>query len=144
VVAAGPTTDMDVGTADGLLPGVADFDAASAWGAGDEVTTEIPDGADFDPTSLGSAWGDGNDATTVVNRGSGIGASADDDFLDNVVDFDAPLVWGGRDAATASSVTAARKRKGRGKHSSVAQDERKRQRRAALLLATTGDTAAGT
>ena len=80
VVAAGPTTDMDVGTADGLLPGVADFDAASAWGAGDEVTTEIPDGANFDPTSLGSAWGDGNDAATGVSRGSGTGASADDDF----------------------------------------------------------------
>ena len=49
VIAAGPTTDMDVGTADGLLPDVADFDPTSAWGDGDEVTAAIPDGADFDP-----------------------------------------------------------------------------------------------
>ena len=70
VVAAGrPTTDMDAGTADGLLPCVADFDAASAWGDGDEVTTEIPDGAGFDPTSLGSAWGDGN-GNDAPRRGS--------------------------------------------------------------------------
>ena len=47
-------------------------------------------------------------------------------------------------AVAKSSVTATRKRKGRSKHSSVAQDERKRQRRAALLLATQGDTEAGT
>ena len=45
VVAAGPTTDMDIGTADSLLPDVADFDPTSAaWGDDDEVTTAIPDG----------------------------------------------------------------------------------------------------
>ena len=32
VVAAGPTTDVDVSTADGLLPGVADFDPTWADG----------------------------------------------------------------------------------------------------------------
>ena len=70
VVAAGPTTDMDIGTADGLLPDVADFDPTSAWGDGDEVTAAIPDGDgadfDFDPTSLDSVWGDGDDATAAI------------------------------------------------------------------------------
>ena len=47
-------------------------------------------------------------------------------------------------ATAASSVTSARKRKGRGKHNREAQDERKRQRRAALLLTTQSDTEAGT
>ena len=26
----------------------------------------VPDGADFDPTSLDSAWGDGDDATAAI------------------------------------------------------------------------------
>ena len=51
-------------------------------------------------------------------------------------------------AVATSSVTAARKRKGRGKGNHVARDERKRQRRAAFLLTTQGntdtDTEAGT
>ena len=47
-------------------------------------------------------------------------------------------------AVATSSVTAARKRKGRGKGNHVAQDEHKRQRRAALLLTTQGNTEAGT
>ena len=49
-------------------------------------------------------------------------------------------------AVAASSVTVARKRKGRGKGNNVARDERKRQRRVAFLLTTQGnrDTEAGT
>ena len=43
-----------------------------------------------------------------------------------------------------SSVAAARKRKARGSHNRVAQDEHKRQRRAALLLTAQGNTEAGT
>ena len=66
VVTAGPTTDVDVGTADGLLPDVADFDPALAGSGGDEVTPATPDGADFDPTSLDSVWVDGDDATAAV------------------------------------------------------------------------------
>ena len=66
VITTGPITDMEVGTADGLLPGVADFDPTSAWGDGDDVTAAIPDGADFDPTSLDSVWVDGGDATAAI------------------------------------------------------------------------------
>ena len=66
VIAAGPTTDMDIGTADGLLPDVSDFDPTSAWGDGDEVTAAVPDGTDFDPTSLDSAWVDGDGATAAI------------------------------------------------------------------------------
>ena len=47
-------------------------------------------------------------------------------------------------AVAASPVTATRKRKGRGKHSDVAKDERKRQRRAAFLLTLQDNTEAGT
>ena len=48
VITASPTTDMDFGITDGLLPGVADFDTTSAWGGGNEATAAAPDGADFD------------------------------------------------------------------------------------------------
>ena len=47
-------------------------------------------------------------------------------------------------AVATSPVTVARKRKARGSCSHVAQDERKRQHRAALLLITQGNTEAGT
>ena len=45
VIVADPTTDMDVGTADGLLPDVAGFDPTSLglWGGGDGVTAAVPD-----------------------------------------------------------------------------------------------------
>ena len=48
------------------------------------------------------------------------------------------------DAGAASPVTATRKRKGRRKHGRDAQDERKRQLRAALLLTLQDNTEAGT
>ena len=47
-------------------------------------------------------------------------------------------------AVTTYSVTTARKRKGRGKGNHVAQDEHKRQRRAAFLLTTQENMEAGT
>ena len=47
-------------------------------------------------------------------------------------------------AVATSPVTAARKRKGRGKGTNVARDERKHQRRVAFLLTTQGNTEAGT
>ena len=106
VIAADPGTDIDVGTAGGLLPDVVDFDPTSAWGDGDQATAAIPDGANFDPTSLDLAWGDGDDATAAI--------------------------------------PAARKRKRRSKHSHVVQDACKRQRAAALLLTTQGNTETGT
>ena len=56
----GPTTDIDVGVAGGLLPDVADFDPALAVSDGDEVTAAAPDGADFDPASLDSVWAHGS------------------------------------------------------------------------------------
>ena len=54
VAVGGPTTDIDVGAADGLLPGVADFGPALAGSDGDETTAAAPRDADFDPTSLDS------------------------------------------------------------------------------------------
>ena len=47
-------------------------------------------------------------------------------------------------AALRDATAAVRKRKGRGKANHVAKDERKRQRRATSLLATQGNTEAGT
>ena len=47
-------------------------------------------------------------------------------------------------AVATSHVTVTRKRKWRGKGNNVARDERKRQRRAAFLLATQGNTEADT
>ena len=82
---------MDVGTADGLLTGAADFDPTSAWGDGDGVTAAVPDGADFDPTSLDSTWGGGggDDATAAIPTS----------------------VWGDGDEVTAAILEAAPTRK---------------------------------
>ena len=105
VVAAGPTTDMDADTVDGLLPGVADFGPASAWGDEDVVTTTIPGGADFDPTSLGSAWGDADDATTGVitaDPGTDIDVGTAGDLFPDVVDFDPHPAWDDGDGVTAA------------------------------------------
>ena len=95
VVAAGPATSTDVD--------VADFDPASAWGDEDEVTTAIPHGADFDPTSLGSAWGDGNDATTGVVTADPDGDEVTTATPDGAGFDPTPLgsAWGGGDGATA-------------------------------------------
>ena len=93
MVAVGPATDLDVGTADGELPGVADFDPTPAGRDRDEVTAVAPDGADFEPTSLDSASARGSDATAampigiervvdgVSDRGYGTGAFADEVYL---------------------------------------------------------------
>ena len=119
---------MDVGTAGGLLPGVADFGQTSAWDDGDEVTTEVPDGADFDPTSLASAGGDGDDATAAIPTsvwGGGDEATAaileavptrkrehvaaaraggdTDDGATATADFDPTSAWGGGDEAAAAN-----------------------------------------
>ena len=169
VVAVGPDTDGDVGTADGILPGVADFDPIPAGrDRDDEVTAVASDGADFGPTSLDSASARGSDATAampidngrvvddVSGGGPGTDAFADEVLSDDVVDFDPHSAWDDGDDATAaipcmgigavatSSVTATRKRTRRSKHSHVVRDERKRQRRAALPPTTQGDTEAGT
>ena len=72
VVAVGPTTDIDVGAADALLPDVADFGPALAGSDGGEVTAAAPDGADFDPTSLDSVWAHhGGDATAAMPTDTG-------------------------------------------------------------------------
>ena len=185
VVAVGPATDVDVGTADGVLPGATDFDPIPAGSGRDEVRAVASDSADFEPTSLGSASNRGSDATAamiidtgrvvggVSDGGFGTGAFADEVLSGDVVDFDPHPAWDGGGEITAalpdgaptvattvatavsgvdvgavatSSVTIARKRKGRGKANNVAKDERKRQRRAAFLPTTQGntDTEAGT
>jgi len=118
---------MDVDTADGLLPDVADFGPTSVWGDGDEATAAVPDGADFDPTSLDSAWGDGDDATAAIptsvwgdgdevtaaileavptrKRKHMAAARADDadDGATATADFDPTSAWGGGDDAAAAS-----------------------------------------
>jgi len=72
-------------------------------------------------------------------------SAEDDDAPDGVSQLPptANSVAGG-DAVAAPPVDATRKRKGRGTHSCVARDERKRQRRAALLLTLQDNTGAGT
>ena len=114
VIAADPDTDIDVGTAGGLLPDVVDFDPTSAWGDdGDEVTATMPV---FGAAALAGA----PQPQPLANTGVDIGVVA------------------------TSSATGARKRKARGSHSHVTQDTRKRQRVAALPLTTQGNTEAGT
>ena len=147
VVAAGPTTGMDVGAADGLLPGVADFDPTSAWGDGDEVTATKPDGTDFDPTSLGSIWGDGDGATAAIPTSVwGGGGEVTTAILEAVPTRkrkhmtaaraddagDGTTATAGFDigAVAASSATGTCKRKARGSRNHVTRDAHKRQRKA--------------
>ena len=77
-------------------------------------------------------------------QGFGTDDFADEVLSDDGVDFDPHSAWDDGDEVTASSATVARKRKGRGKANHVASNERKRQRRAASLLTTQGNTEAGT
>ena len=184
--------DVDVGTADGVLPGVTDFDPIPAGSGRDEVGAVASDSAGFEPTSLDSTSARGSGATAampidtgrvvgdVSDGGFGTGAFADEVLSDDVVDFDPHSAWDDGDEVTAalpdgadfgptsldpawgdggdataaipcmdtgavatSSATTARKRKVRGSCSHVAQDGRKRQRRAALLLTTQDNTETG-
>ena len=114
MVAVGPATDVDVGTADGVLPDVTDFDPIPAGGDRDEVRAVAFDSADFEPTSLGSASNRGSDATAVViidtdrvvggvsDGGFGTGAFADEVLSDDVVDFDPHPAWDGGGEITAA------------------------------------------
>ena len=168
----------------------------------------MPDGAVFDPTSLGSAggdddnataatptsvWSDGDEVTAAIleavptRRRRHMAAARADNAHDSATattvsaagigraDFDPSSVWSDGDEAMAtmpvlgvaapagasqppspadagvdvgavitSPVTVARRRTRRSKHSHVVRDERKRQRRAALLPTTQGDMEAGT
>ena len=67
VVAVGP----DVDTADGTLPGVADFNPTPTGHDRGEVMVVALDGADFEPTSLDSASARGSDATAAMPIGTG-------------------------------------------------------------------------
>ena len=156
VVAVGPATDVDVGTADGVLPDVADFDPIPAGRDRDEVTAVAPDGADFDQTSLDSASARGRDATAampidtgrvvdgVSDRGFGTGAFADEVLSADVVDFDPHSAWDDGDEVTAAlpdgahtvtttvAATGAKRKRGHRKH--VTRDARKLQRRRPLAM----------
>ena len=112
VVVVGPTTDGDVGTADGALPYDDDFDPITTGSDRDEVTAVAPNGADFEPTSLDSASARGSDATAampigtgrvvggVPDGGFGTGAFADEVLSDDVDDFDPQSAWGEGDEVT--------------------------------------------
>ena len=97
----------------------------------------------FLDVAVGTA--DGATATCTTTDVPPTDDTADDAAADthaSAVDADAQV---GCAPVATPLVAAARKRKGRGKHNRAAQDERKRQHRAALLLATQGNnTEAGT
>ena len=105
VVAAGPTTDGDIGTADGALPYEDDFDPIVAGSDRGGVTTVAPDGADLEPTSpdLTSTRGGGTTAAMPVGTGRVVddvsdGGFGTDDFADEVLsddvaDFDPHSAW---------------------------------------------------
>ena len=118
MVAAGPATNVDVGTADGVLPGVADFDPTPAGRDRDEVTAVAPDGADFEPTSLDSAWAHVGEATAAMPIGTGgvvdgmsdrglhTDAFADEVLSANVVDFGPSSAWDDSDEVTTAMPSA--------------------------------------
>ena len=168
VVVVGPTTDGDVGTADGAVPYDDDFDPITTESDRDEVTAVAPDGADLEPTSLDLASTRGGDTTAAMPVGTGRvvdgvsdGGFGTDDFADevlsdDVVDFDPHSAWDDGDEVTAAlpdraptvaatAATTGAKRKTRGSRNHVTRDARKRQRKeAALLLAAHANTGAST
>ena len=148
---------MDVDTAGGTLPGVADFNPTPAGHDRDEVMAVAPDGADFEPTSLDSASARESDATAampigtgrvvggVSDRGFGTGTFADEALFADVIDFDPNSAWDDDDEVTAAIpdgaptvattvATTGAKRKQRPKRSHPAQDARKSQRRRLLAI----------
>jgi len=76
VVAADPTTNMDVGTADDLFADVDDFDSASVWGEGDEIAATIPEAV---PTRkrqhMAATQADDTDDGAAATAASAVGAS---------------------------------------------------------------------
>ena len=157
VVAVGPATDVDVDTADGTLPGVADFNPTPAGHDRGEVMVVASDGADFEPTSLDSASARGSDATAAmpidtgrvvdgVSYGRfGTGAFADEVLSEDVVDFDPHSAWDDGDEVTAAlpdgahvvtttvAAAGAKKRK-RGHCKHAARNTRKHQRRRPMVM----------
>ena len=130
VVVVGPTTDGDVGTADGALPYDDDFDPITTEGDRDEVTAAVFDGVDFDSTSLDLASTRGGDATATMPVDTGRGVDGISEGAEAANESDPVPDWEGGDEVTSttttSSVTATRRRTRRSKHSHVVRDERKR------------------
>ena len=131
VVVVGPTTDEDVGTADGALPCDDDFDPIPTGSDHDEVTAVAPDGTDFEPASLDLASTRGSDTTAVMpvdtgrmvdgvsDGGSGTDDFADEVLSDDVVDFDPHSAWDDGDDVSATILGAVPTRKR--KHIAAAQ-----------------------
>lgn len=118
--------------------------AASAIGTGDVDTeggasappADMATGTTNNPIGLNGTTPMGpSDDTQVANAADPAGASQSPPPAKICVDIG---------AVATSSVTVARKRKARGGHNRKAQDEHKRQRRAALLLTMQGNAEAGT
>ena len=87
---------------------------------------------------------DGAIATAASAAGTGMDVTTDATPLAVAGDAHASSASVDVGAVATSSATAAREWKGRSKQAHVAQDARKRQRVAALLLTTQGNTEAGT
>ena len=123
VVVVGPTTDGDVGTADGALPYDDDFDPITTGSDRDEVTAVAPDGADLEPTSLDLASTRGSDTTAampvdtgrmvdgVSDGGFGTDDFADEVLSDDVVDFDPHSAWDDGDEVTTAAIAGVPTRK---------------------------------
>ena len=111
VVAADPTTDMDVDTADDLFADVVDFDPTLAWGDSDEVTAAIPVWSDAEVTVTVKA-----DAGVIVDGDASPG-------IDTRAAADAGIVAGGPpDRALGASASA-------DAHGSATKERRRKQSR---------------
>ena len=130
---------MNVRPADG-----AESAATSAIGTGDVHTDG---GASASPADINTGNTNnpvGLDGTTPMGPSDGTQVINAADPADAYQPSSPANICAGIGAAATSSVNVARKRKARGSHNRKAQDEHKRQRRAALLLTMQGDTGAGT
>ena len=83
-------------------------------------------------------------AVNAADNATATRITSDIPLTDGTADHTAGDTHAPVELAATSSVAATRKRKARGSHNRGAQDERKRKRRAALLLTVQGNTEAGT
>ena len=150
-MAAPPTAERISSFLSCIRQSAADDDMATTASAAETLATPLPpdvhvdacggataNAASFSPDVAGGP-ADGATATAPPTAIPGAAAPAGASQLPPPANS-----VSGDDAVAAPPVAATRKRKVRGSHNDVAKDERKRQRHAAFLLATQGDTEAGT
>ena len=137
-MAAPPTAERISSFLSCIRQSAADDDMATAASAADTLATPLPPDVHMDACGGATANAASSSLDTTVDTAGDDATMPAASAAATLADPPSPLI------GAVAQPAPARKRKVRGSCSHVAQDERKRQRRAALLPTTQGDTGAGT